>query len=40
MPIAYLITTLLYVLVALLAAADASLVSMGLVGPSNQSMRC
>ena len=33
MPIAYLITTLLYVLVALLAAADASLVSMGLVSP-------
>lgn len=33
MPIAYLITTLLYVLVALLAAADASLVSMGLTSP-------
>ena len=33
MPIAYLITTLLYVLVALLAAADASLVSMGLASP-------
>jgi hypothetical protein len=33
MPIAYLITTLLYVLVALLTAADASLVSMGLVSP-------
>lgn len=33
MPIAYLITTLLYVLVALLVAADASLVSMGLASP-------
>lgn len=33
MPIAYLITTLLYVLVALLAAADASLVSLDLAGP-------
>lgn len=33
MPVAYLISTLLYVLVALLAAADASLVSMGLVSP-------
>ncbi len=33
MPIAYLITTLLYVLVALLAAADASLVSMNLASP-------
>ncbi|MCB2160701.1 hypothetical protein KQH40_01300 [bacterium] len=33
MPIAYLITTLLYVLVALLAAADAALISMGLASP-------
>jgi len=33
MPVAYLITTLLYVLVALLAAADAALVSMGLASP-------
>jgi hypothetical protein len=33
MPVAYLITTLLYVLVALLTAADAALVSMGLVSP-------
>ena len=33
MPIAYLITTLLYVFVALLAAADASLVSMNLASP-------
>ena len=33
MPVAYLITTLLYVLVALLAAVDAALVSMGLASP-------
>ncbi len=33
MPIAYLITTLMYVLVALLAAADAALVSLGLASP-------
>ncbi|MDX9992273.1 MAG: hypothetical protein RBS68_09520 [Anaerolineales bacterium] len=33
MPIAYLITTLLYVLVALLAAFDAALVSLGLTSP-------
>lgn len=33
MPTAYLITTLLYVLVALLAAADAALVSLGLASP-------
>ena len=33
MPIPYLITTLLYVLVALLAAADAALVSLGLASP-------
>lgn len=33
MPIAYLITTLLYMLVALLAAADAALISMGLASP-------
>ncbi len=33
MPIAYLITILLYVLVALLAAADAALVSLGLASP-------
>jgi cytochrome c oxidase cbb3-type subunit I len=33
MPVAYLITTLLYVLVALLASADAALVSMGLASP-------
>jgi len=33
MPIAYLITTLLYILVALLAAADAALISVGLASP-------
>ena len=33
MPVAYILTTLLYVLVALLAAADAAMVSMGLISP-------